>query len=102
MNQKKIAIAVALSRLPALRASSTSSRQLSSLDGYSAAVGIPHYEWVHLKMEVMGSQARVFINSFDRPNIRLAFEPKNQPRQQILSFAAARRDEAGRALLAVD
>jgi hypothetical protein len=44
-----------------------SSWQLYSLDGYTAAVGIPHYEWVHVKMEVMGSQARVFINHAPEP-----------------------------------
>ena len=37
----------------------------------------------------------VFLHGFDRPNIALAFEPKNQPRRQILSFAAARRGQSG-------
>ncbi len=38
---------------------------------------------------------RVFLQGFDRPNIHLAFRPKNQPRQQILSFVAARRGQPG-------
>ncbi|TFL20161.1 DNA helicase RecQ [Jannaschia formosa] len=37
----------------------------------------------------------IFLHGFDRPNLALAFEPKNQPRRQILSFAAARRGQSG-------
>ena len=37
----------------------------------------------------------VFLHGFDRPNLTLAFEVKNQPRQQILSFAAARKGQSG-------
>ncbi|WP_071674518.1 DNA helicase RecQ [Nioella nitratireducens] len=36
-----------------------------------------------------------FLRGFDRPNLALAFEVKNQPRQQILSFAAARKGQSG-------
>ncbi|MEJ6395740.1 DNA helicase RecQ [Gymnodinialimonas sp. 2305UL16-5] len=36
-----------------------------------------------------------FLHGFDRPNLTLAFEAKNQPRQQILSFAAARKGQSG-------
>ena len=42
-----------------------------------------------------GAEPATFLRGFDRPNIRLAFEPKNTPRQQILSFAAARRGQSG-------
>ena len=38
---------------------------------------------------------RAFLRGFDRPNIHLAFAPKNGPRQQILSFAAARKGQSG-------
>lgn len=38
---------------------------------------------------------QVFLHGFDRPNIHLAFEAKNSPRQQILRFADARRGRAG-------
>lgn len=38
---------------------------------------------------------QVFLHGFDRPNLTLAFEPKNQPRRQILSFAAARKGQSG-------
>ena len=38
---------------------------------------------------------QVFLHGFDRPNITLAFEPKNNPRIQILSFAAARKGQSG-------
>ncbi|MBF9044514.1 DNA helicase RecQ [Rhodobacterales bacterium HKCCE4037] len=36
-----------------------------------------------------------FLRGFDRPNLSLAFEVKNQPRQQILSYAAARKGQSG-------
>jgi ATP-dependent DNA helicase RecQ len=42
-----------------------------------------------------GVPPRTFLRGFDRPNIHLAFEPKNGPRAQILSFAAARRGLSG-------
>lgn len=37
----------------------------------------------------------VFLRGFDRPNLSLAFRPKNNPREQILRFAAARRGRSG-------
>ncbi|MEM9796203.1 MAG: DNA helicase RecQ [Pseudomonadota bacterium] len=36
-----------------------------------------------------------FLHGFDRPNLSLAFQPKNQPRRQILAFAAARTGQSG-------
>ncbi len=42
-----------------------------------------------------GRSARIFLQGFDRPNIRLAFEAKKKPRHQILSFADALRGQAG-------
>ncbi|WP_299786551.1 DNA helicase RecQ [uncultured Marivita sp.] len=36
-----------------------------------------------------------FLRGFDRPNIHLMFAPKNKPRDQILQFAAARKDQSG-------
>lgn len=36
-----------------------------------------------------------FLRGFDRPNIHLAFQAKDKPRDQILSFAAARRGRSG-------
>lgn len=38
---------------------------------------------------------KVVLQGFDRPNIRLAFQPKDQPRRQILEFAAARKGLSG-------
>ncbi|WP_179381219.1 DNA helicase RecQ [Jannaschia marina] len=37
----------------------------------------------------------VFLHGFDRPNITLTFQPKDGPRRQILSFAAARKGQSG-------
>ncbi|XDA98515.1 DNA helicase RecQ [Sulfitobacter sp. LCG007] len=42
-----------------------------------------------------GATPRSFLRGFDRPNIHLAFGAKNQPRAQILAFAAARRGQSG-------
>ncbi|MFU8881084.1 MAG: DNA helicase RecQ [Rhodobacterales bacterium] len=36
-----------------------------------------------------------FLRGFDRPNIHLAFSAKDNPRRQILSFAAARKGQSG-------
>ncbi|NOX40343.1 MAG: DNA helicase RecQ [Alphaproteobacteria bacterium] len=42
-----------------------------------------------------GVRPKIFLRGFDRPNIYLAFQPKNKPRQQILDFAAARKGQSG-------
>ena len=42
-----------------------------------------------------GGAPRIFLGGFDRPNIHLAFAAKEQPRRQILAFAAARRGQPG-------
>ncbi len=42
-----------------------------------------------------GVEPQVFLQGFDRPNIHLAFEAKNAPRRQILSFADDRRGQSG-------
>lgn len=38
---------------------------------------------------------KVFLRGFDRPNLRIAFEPKRNPGQRIENFALARRGQAG-------
>ncbi|MFA7291525.1 MAG: DNA helicase RecQ [Rhodocyclaceae bacterium] len=40
-------------------------------------------------------EARVFISSFDRPNIRYTVVEKDNPRRQLQAFLADRRGEAG-------
>ncbi|GHF41640.1 DNA helicase RecQ [Seohaeicola zhoushanensis] len=42
-----------------------------------------------------GEAPQSFLHGFDRPNIHLAFAAKNNPRAQILSYAAARRGQSG-------
>ncbi len=37
----------------------------------------------------------VFLRGFDRPNLDLAFLPKDKPREQVLGFAAARKGQSG-------
>lgn len=39
--------------------------------------------------------ARIFISSFDRPNIRYTVVEKDNPRRQLLGFLAERKGEAG-------
>ncbi|PSL19111.1 DNA helicase RecQ [Shimia abyssi] len=38
---------------------------------------------------------QTFLHGFDRPNIHLAFGAKDNPRRQILQFAAARKGQSG-------
>lgn len=40
-------------------------------------------------------QPKIFLQGFDRPNIHLAFAPKNAPRQQVLNFTASRKGQSG-------
>ncbi|MFT6674894.1 MAG: ATP-dependent DNA helicase RecQ [Sulfitobacter sp.] len=42
-----------------------------------------------------GAAPSNFLHGFDRPNIHLAFAAKNKPRDQILTFAAARKGQSG-------
>jgi len=42
-----------------------------------------------------GTQPRIFLQGFDRPNLTLAFQAKNQPRRQLLDFAVARNGRSG-------
>jgi ATP-dependent DNA helicase RecQ len=42
-----------------------------------------------------GVPPATFLRGFDRPNLHLAFAVKDDPRRQMLSFAAARRGQAG-------
>lgn len=42
-----------------------------------------------------GVPPRAFLRGFDRPNIHLAFESKDNPRRQILDFASARKGQSG-------
>ncbi len=42
-----------------------------------------------------GRDPETFLRGFDRPNIHLAFAVKDNPRRQVLSFAAARKGQSG-------
>ena len=42
-----------------------------------------------------GQAPRTFLRGFDRPNIHLAFQPKNRPRAQVIAFTAARKGQSG-------
>ncbi|HRO14615.1 MAG TPA: DNA helicase RecQ [Paracoccus sp. (in: a-proteobacteria)] len=42
-----------------------------------------------------GRAPLAFLRGFDRPNIHLAFQPKDGPRRQIMDFAGARRGQSG-------
>lgn len=42
-----------------------------------------------------GAHPEIFLRGFDRPNIHLAFQVKDKPREQILRFAQQRRGQSG-------
>ncbi|WP_374290969.1 DNA helicase RecQ [Paenirhodobacter enshiensis] len=42
-----------------------------------------------------GHPPETFLRGFDRPNIHLAFAPKDSPRRQILDYAEAHRGQSG-------
>ncbi|MDN5568256.1 MAG: ATP-dependent DNA helicase, partial [Paracoccus sp. (in: a-proteobacteria)] len=42
-----------------------------------------------------GQEPVTFLRGFDRPNIRLAFQPKNSPRKQVTSYVEGRRGQSG-------
>lgn len=42
-----------------------------------------------------GVKPMIFLQGFDRPNIYLAFAPKNNPRKQLLDFVNAREGQSG-------
>ena len=42
-----------------------------------------------------GREPVTFLRGFDRPNIRLAFQPKNSPRKQVTSYVEGRRGQSG-------
>ncbi len=45
--------------------------------------------------KIFGGKADVFVSGFDRPNIKLAVEPKTNSTKQLLAFLKNRRDESG-------
>jgi ATP-dependent DNA helicase RecQ len=45
--------------------------------------------------QLFGRPPRLFVHGFDRPNIALRFEAKDEPRRQIEAFLSARRGQSG-------
>ena len=48
-----------------------------------------------ISQKLFAAPPRLFLRSFDRPNLRLAMRPKASARRQMLDFAAAHRGENG-------
>jgi len=48
-----------------------------------------------IAQKLFASAPRIFLRSFDRPNLRLAMRPKANARRQMLEFASAHRGESG-------
>src|SRR6185312_9190730 len=48
-----------------------------------------------ISRKLFDAPPRMFVRSFDRPNLRLAMRPKAKARQQILDYVAQHRDESG-------
>ncbi len=44
---------------------------------------------------LFSSKPQIFVHSFDRPNIDLRFEPKDNPRRQLIDFLARHRGDSG-------
>ncbi|MHA3979765.1 DNA helicase RecQ [Halovulum sp. GXIMD14794] len=44
---------------------------------------------------LFGAPPQVFLRGFDRPNLHLAFRPKDKPREQLLRFVDARKGQSG-------
>lgn len=44
-----------------------SSWQLYNGDGYTSAANLPPNEWLHIKLEMLGSQARIFLGESETP-----------------------------------
>ena len=42
-----------------------------------------------------GAEPAIFLRGFDRPNLSLAFVPKDNPRRQVLDYVGARRGQSG-------
>ena len=45
--------------------------------------------------KLFATEPRVFVRSFDRPNLKLAFRPKERSTRQVLSFVQAHPGESG-------
>ncbi len=45
--------------------------------------------------KLFASEPRTFVRSFDRPNLRLAFKPKDRSSKQVLDFVAEHEGESG-------
>ncbi|WP_422008917.1 DNA helicase RecQ [Reyranella sp.] len=45
--------------------------------------------------KLFAAEPRVFVRSFDRPNLKLAFRPKERSTRQVLSFVQAHPGESG-------
>ena len=49
----------------------------------------------HRRASCSPQPPRVFVRSFDRPNLRLAFQPKERSSRQVLAFVRAHEGESG-------
>ena len=75
------------------------------IGGLRAALGVPLAAFTatadaETREEIVarlfdGAPPATYLRGFDRPNIHLAFAAKDEPRRQILAFAAARKGQSG-------
>jgi sugar lactone lactonase YvrE len=47
--------------------------QLYNGDGFTSGIDMPLNEWVHVKLEVSGSQARVYIGDTNKPTLKIDY-----------------------------
>ena len=57
----------ALQYHPVINGSST--WQIYSDEGFTAPAPIPHKSWLHVKMEISGTQARVYLDNQEKPSL---------------------------------
>jgi hypothetical protein len=61
--------------------------QLYNGDGFTAAVDFPPNQWIHIKMEILGQQARVYVNNDEEPAL-VVYELKHGRRKGAIGLMA--------------
>jgi sugar lactone lactonase YvrE len=67
--------------------------QLYNGDGFTAAVEIPRNEWIHIKLEILGKQARVFVGEGDEPDL-VIHDLKHDPVEAPIGIRSPRNMSA--------
>ncbi len=63
--------------------------QLYNGEGFTSGIEMPLDEWVHVRLEVAGSQARVYIGATDEPALKIEYLKHGQNKGGIVLTAPA-------------